>query len=84
MYLHRNGDGKWLMVECAFDDRYDAPMRFLGMVWCNCKTGCAMLRCSCRKTGLDCTVACGDCHGTCSNAPALDAESDDDTDVDCV
>ena len=24
-------------------------------------------RCTCRKSGLDCSVACGECRGACSN-----------------
>ncbi|KAL8599197.1 hypothetical protein ACOMHN_007913 [Nucella lapillus] len=36
---------------------------------CNCKTDCQSARCSCRKHGLVCTSACGECRGeSCANA----------------
>jgi len=58
-----------------------APSQFLEMIVCNCKTGCATLRCTCRRSGLECTMACGECHGSCSNASVMEeSDSDEDTD----
>jgi len=40
-----------------------APQTLLSVVRCNCKTGCENSRCSCKKNGLACTFACGECQG---------------------
>ena len=40
-----------------------APSELLSLIRCNCKAGCSTLRCSCRKHGLVCTPACGECRG---------------------
>ncbi len=57
-----------------------APYHLLNVVCCNCKTDCNSRRCTCRKMGLDCSVACGECRGTsCSNSVPLDYEDIDDT-----
>ena len=47
-----------------------APEELLKMIRCNCKSTCEPKRCTCRKYGLDCTVACTDCV-SCSNSPGL-------------
>lgn len=45
-----------------------APDRLLKMIRCSCKQNCETKRCTCRKHGLLCTTACGECHGlSCSN-----------------
>jgi hypothetical protein len=52
-----------------------APERLLKKVKCCCKAGCDSVRCSCRKHGLMCSAACGDCKGVnCSN---VDIAADD-------
>ncbi len=57
-----------------------APQAFLKMIRCNCTTDCATRSCSCRKHGLECSPACGQCHGTaCTNSSIID-DSDDDKD----
>ena len=62
-------------------DKPPAPSQFLEMIVCNCKTGCATLRWRCRKSGLECTISCSECHDTCSNSSSMeDSESCDDTD----
>lgn len=49
-----------------------APAELLKIIRCNCKTDCDSKRCSCRKHGLDCSPACGECHGLhCSNSPSV-------------
>ena len=48
------------------------PEELLKIIRCNCKSTCEPKRGTCRKHGLDCTVACTDCRGTsCSNSPGL-------------
>ena len=44
-----------------------APDHLLKFFRCNCKANCDTKRCTCRKSGLDCSVACGECRGACSN-----------------
>ncbi|CAC5420603.1 unnamed protein product [Mytilus coruscus] len=45
-----------------------APEKLLRIVRCNCKLNCDTKRCSCRKHGIDCSPACGECRGmNCSN-----------------
>ena len=59
-----------------------APAALLQIIRCNCKTDCSSQRCTCRRNGLDCTAACGQCKGTgCTNSGTLTDEdaADDDT-----
>ncbi|CAG2195139.1 unnamed protein product [Mytilus edulis] len=45
-----------------------APEKLLRIIRCNCKLNCDTKRCSCRKHGIDCSPACGECRGmNCSN-----------------
>lgn len=64
-----------------------APESLLKFVRCKCKLSsrnpCGSHICSCRKNGLICVTACGDCRGEgCRNAEEifLDIEEDSDTD----
>ncbi|CAH3178327.1 unnamed protein product, partial [Porites lobata] len=41
-----------------------APESLLQMIRCNCSSDCASARCICRKHGLECSPACGQCRGT--------------------
>ena len=59
-------------------DKEPAPKPLLEVVRCSCKTGCNTMQCECRKHGLDCLVACGDCRGACVNSPQIDSGADDD------
>lgn len=46
-----------------------APEMLLRMIRCNCSSDCASTRCTCRKHGIECSPACGQCRGTaCSNS----------------
>ena len=55
-----------------------APESLLKMIRGNCATDCASARCSCRKHGLDCYPAFGQCRGTaCTNISAVLGDSDD-------
>lgn len=45
-----------------------APEHLLKMIHCNCTTACKSSRCSCRRYGLPCTSACGQCQtDNCEN-----------------
>lgn len=45
-----------------------APEDLLNVIRCTCKKDCSSGRCSCRKHGLTCTTACGECRGvSCMN-----------------
>jgi len=60
-------------------DMKPAPAYLLEAIRCNCKSGCETQRCGCRKFGLDCSLACGECKGMhCSNVikPIIDSDSD--------
>ena len=58
-----------------------SPESLLKMIRCNCATGCASARCSCRKHGLDCSSAYGQCRGTaCTNISAVLGDNDDEED----
>ena len=50
-------------------DLHAAPDSLLKFVRCKCKllykNSCSTNICSCRKNGLKCVTACGDCHGDC-------------------
>ena len=57
-----------------------APKFLLDFIRCNCKTDtrnpCGGLNCSCKKHGLDCGVACGNCRGKFCNNVSADEEID--------
>lgn len=56
-----------------------APDELLSTIFCNCKNGCGS-RCGCRKSGLQCTLACGQCNGqACLNAVVLQDDSEEET-----
>ena len=72
-------DGKLVAL---LTDLPPAPKELLEIIRCKCKTGCKTGRCTCKKHGLECTSACGECKGmTCENSqqPDLDDDNDDDT-----
>ena len=49
-----------------------APENLMKTIRCNCKVNCDSKKCTCRKHGLDCSSACGDCKGvSCSNSLGL-------------
>ena len=61
-----------LMHPCLMDLPC-APEEMLKLICCKCKTGCANMRGTCKKNGLSCTTACGECRGiSCENAMHLD------------
>ncbi|CAH1155651.1 unnamed protein product [Phaedon cochleariae] len=59
-----------------------APQELLSTISCKCKQGCRAA-CSCRKTGLRCSIICGSCRGqSCTNVDIEEENFDvDDDDV---
>ena len=55
-----------------------APEPLLRTIRCNCSDRCDKRTCTCRKNGLQCTPACGQCKGlTCLNAPCEIADDEE-------
>ncbi len=58
-------------------DRTAAPPALLKLIKCNCSGHCNRNTCSCKKNGLNCTLACGNCKGlTCTNTGCVTAGDD--------
>ena len=61
-------------------DLEPVPKELLNFVHCNCKrtfrNTCATNLCSCRKNGLTCVAACGDCWGESCNNSSAETEED--------
>ena len=56
-------------------DLQAAPKDLLEMIKCCCNGNCDTRRCSCRKNGLECTVACKHCKGlSCRNVTNVNIE----------
>ncbi|GFR77728.1 hypothetical protein ElyMa_002244800 [Elysia marginata] len=56
-----------------------APELLLKMIRCNCKSDCRSKRCTCRKHGLECSLACAECEGiSCLNSPSPEPVADCD------
>ncbi|OWF46189.1 hypothetical protein KP79_PYT26260 [Mizuhopecten yessoensis] len=52
-----------------------APEQLMKMIKCNCKLNCDTKRCTCRRNGLECSAACGECRGiNCTNSNPVTAE----------
>jgi hypothetical protein len=67
-------EGKYMPIQT---DQPAAPSHLLDVICCNCKTDCSSRKCTCRKLGLHCSIACGECHGTsCENSQAPDLTKD--------
>ena len=59
-------------------DLAPAPQSLLQILRCNCSQDCSSRRCSCRKNGLPCNPACGQCKGSaCTNASEQFTDNDD-------
>lgn len=53
-----------------------APPSLQNVIRCSCKSDCSSARCSCRRHGLECTLACKECKGiSCVNVPQPDLSS---------
>ena len=45
------------------------PESLLTVIRCSCKTNCESRKCNCRKHGIECSIACGECRSiSCWNA----------------
>ena len=61
-----------------------APAALLNFTACNCKTNnpdaaCNSNRCSCKRMGLSCLAACGNCHGvSCQNSTSRSTNRNDE------
>jgi hypothetical protein len=67
------------MMVPVHTDLKPAPDNLLEAINCNCKADCGTLRCSCRKHGLECSPACGECKGLlCSTVTLPEPESDNE------
>ena len=76
-------DWGWMNKENTFipiaTNLKPAPAYLLEAISCNCKSGCNTRRCGCRKYGLDCSLACGECKGIhCSNVTHTNTYNDSD------
>ena len=65
-------------------DQQPAPEEILKIIRCSCKSSsknqCGTNVCTCRKNGLPCVSACGDCHSNeCLNAETVVVYNDDVT-----
>ena len=71
----KESDGALIPVTTDLDP---ASNELLRIVRCNCQTDCSTLRCSCRKHGLNCSVACGNCRGSecCNSNPEMDLDDE--------
>ena len=61
-------------------DLEPAPKELLNLVCCNCKTT-SQNSCGtnlCRKNGLTCVAACGDCRGESCNNSSVETEDDNE------
>ena len=54
---------------------------FAHVIRCMCKTGCYTLTCTCRRNGVECSMACSECSDVCSNISLsiTDMDSEEDT-----
>ena len=57
-------EDKLVPMQCDMDV---TPKALLKVVRCNCKMGCDTLRCSCPKSGMECSTGCGEGRVICGN-----------------
>ena len=54
-----------------------APQELMKIIRCNCYADCSSRSCTCKKHGIKCSVACGQCRGTaCLNATIIEINDD--------
>ena len=78
------GEWGWQMEELGWSpikiDMPPAPQELLRVIKCNCNANCSSKLCSCKKHGLKCSMACGNCKGTgCKNSPVATLTDDEDS-----
>ena len=60
-----------------------APQCILKVVKCSCSGTCSSMKCSSKKNGLDCTIACKNCKGVnCVNSTVTEDDSNEGCNVD--
>ena len=59
------------MYQPIYTDQLPAPADLLKVIRCACKGDCSTFRCTCRKNGLECSTACADCKGSCTNITVI-------------
>ena len=59
-----------------------APEALLKIVRCNCNSGCNTMKCGCRRNGLKCSTACGNCQESVCDNVDIDSISTTDEDSD--
>lgn len=65
-------NGKLVPIKTSFAP---APEELMTVLRCNCKQQCDTRRCTCRKNGLQCSIACGECRGVnCSNSTVTEED----------
>ena len=72
----------WKLTDSGYSpiltDLPPAPAELLKIIRCDCAKDYSSARCTCRKNGLKCSLACGHCQGTsCTNASTMDVEEED-------
>ena len=81
----------WKLVDTVLapvlTDLDAAPECLLKFIRCKCKlfsrNPCGNNSCSCRKHGLKCVTACGDCRGdSCQNAEEVTLDNEGNADID--
>lgn len=77
---HKDVDWGWMLNDGFLypvtTDIQAAPKKLLEMIKCGCSGNCDTRRCSCRKNGMECTVACKNCKGvSCQNVMNEDIEN---------
>ena len=62
------------VLEPVKTDQDPAPKNILTMIRCGCKSGCKTSQCTCRKLGLECSLVCKNCRGSCTNSQQPDLQ----------
>ena len=59
-----------------------APADLLKIIRCNCSTDCATAKCTCKKNGMSCSVACGHWRGTGRQNASAYLQDEEEQEVD--
>ena len=81
----RRDDGDSSLLLPVMTDFPPAPDHLLNVIRCKCKmtakNPCGTMKCLCRKNGLECMQACGDCRGdACANQETQVVEEEEELD----
>jgi hypothetical protein len=69
-------DWGWTITD-GMTNSMPAPSELMTMVKCKCRTDCPSAKCSCRKSGLKCTLVGSECKGIdCQNCGDIDISDD--------